>query len=109
MVFNIHPCDAPPMISVLDGVVSSGVMMLLNAGDVGAAIEAVSCVKVDTQVSLIEVVTGEFQKSFITLTLLIKLLWSIIILAIRQEIKVWKSIKKKLLNSKVKLVIFVSA
>lgn len=62
MVFNIHPCDAPPMISVLDGVVSSGVMMLLNAGDVGAAIEAVSCVKVDTQVSLIEVVTGEFQK-----------------------------------------------
>ena len=58
----IHRCDAPPMVAVLDGVVSSDVMTLLNAGDVGAAINAVSCVKVDTQVSLIDVVTSEFKK-----------------------------------------------
>lgn len=60
--FNIHPCDAPVMISVLNGVVSAEVMNLLNAGDVNAAIESVSCVKVDTKVSLIDVVTSEFQK-----------------------------------------------
>ena len=60
--FNIHPCDAPVMISVLNGVVSEDVMNLLNAGDVSAAIDAVSCVKVNTTVSLVDVVTSEFQK-----------------------------------------------
>ncbi len=50
------------MISVLNGVVSAEVMNLLNAGDVNAAIESVSCVKVDTKVSLIDVVTSEFKK-----------------------------------------------
>lgn len=60
--FIIHRCDAPPMVAVLQGVVSQEVMTLLNAGDVGGAINAVSCVKVDTQVSLIDVVTGEFKK-----------------------------------------------
>ena len=37
-------------------------MNLLNAGDVSAAIDAVSCVKVNTTVSLVDVVTSEFQK-----------------------------------------------
>lgn len=61
--YILHKCNSPVVISVLNGVIPTHAMELLNAGDVDAAIDNISCLKVSDASNLISVVTAEFEKN----------------------------------------------
>ena len=61
--YILHKCNSPTVISVLNGVIPDNAMELLNAGDVDAAIDNISCLKVSDAKNLISVVTAEFEKN----------------------------------------------
>lgn len=61
--YILHKCNSPTVISVLNGVIPDHAMELLNAGDIDAAIDNISCLKVSDAKNLISVVTAEFEKN----------------------------------------------
>ena len=61
-------CKDPPMLSVLNNIVSNTTMDHINAGDIEGAISTINCTKIDGK-NLINLVTEDLKNELLISTL----------------------------------------